>query len=748
MTKIYPTTPDKPPYPRLGEVYRAFAQAVETKNRNRSVDRLAREGEYDWSLLPTLGNELILTPLRKYADEEFAELIERFMQSQHQNYLRLVSTVCLDSLRRDDVLPLLIEKHFSLRGADLILSFKRKFGGPDLMDFLDSERHPISVVLNWADEGGATQLAKIAFPGTTGVEKTNRDMVMRWARADQLPDLINIKNFADALAKHGSPAQKEKVPNLRRWLIAARAVTWLEQNSAQVPIREIMHRHLSLCLPDFDITSVLQKTVLEAGARISPLTMPALMLYEDLKRATPKNEGDQTKTKSDLDEFERLTATLDPEGRTLFHLEWLNGRWQILSGNYTEALPHYQRATELANYRAGGNQRQLVEEALVLASHLGKKAYLKQLKNWAIAFQLFPSPSGDNVVEGWEIEHWRQQFHLVFPVIGHFTEALVEEELTEQLPFLVLSRDEADNQKADLREPNRVFSISFVDGQTRRWPQLRFFASMGRAKEVKSLLANGASVDKLDDSGGSALLCAIQHATKTGERDVLDLLLRQNHAAETLNKATNKKQHTPLLCAVEYGSPDVVERLLEMGATADRRGNIVDETPLYLCITKLGFIRNPVMLYQYLFKYLSDRPDLVQQEVMRRYNINLAGVFGDGRGLRAMMENPEHRNILENLVTAFAQIEASRHSIKKLVRIAELLLRHKANPNATHQYPEPGRTPLMLAAENNSGLAFDTLMKFGGDPYRTDAAGMDCRKIAYGFAADEVVGYLRARGCL
>lgn len=748
MTKIYPTTPDKPPYPRLGEVYRAFALAVETKNRSRSVDRLAREGEYDWSLLPTLGEELILAPLRQYADEEFAELIERFMQSQHQNYLRLVSNVCVDSLRRDDVLPLLIEKHFALRGAELILSIKREFGGPDLMDFLDSERQPISVVLNWTDEGSASQLAKIAFPGTTGVEKTNRDMVTRWARAEHLPDIINIKIFADALARHGSPAQKEKVPNLRRWLIAARAVTWLEQSSDQVPIREIMRRHLSLCLPDFDIVNVLQSAVLEAGARLSLLTMPALTLYENLKRTVPKSEGDQNNTKRDLDEFERLTATLDPEGRTLFHLEWLKGRWQILSGNYAEALPHYQKATEFANYRAGGNQRKLVEEAIVLASYLGKKPYLKQLKNWAIAFQLFPNPSGDNVVDGWEIEHWRQQFHIVFPVIGHFTEAVVEEEMTEQLPFLVLSRDEADCQKADLRNPNRVFSIRSVDGQTRHWPQLQFFASMGRAIEVNSLLAKGASVDQLDESGGSALLCAIQHATETGEREILDLLLRQNHAEETLNKATNKKQLTPLLCAIEYGAPDVVERLLEMGAAADRRGNIVDETPLYLCIAKLGFIRNQVKLRQYIFQNFSANPDLVQREALRRYNVNFAGVFGDGRGLEAMMENPEHRNIFENLVTAFARMEASRHSIKKLVRIAELLLRHKANPNAAHQYPVPGRTPLMLAAENNSGLAFDTLMKFGGDPYQTDAAGMDCRKIAYGFAAGEVVGYLRARGCL
>lgn len=748
MTQIIPNPADMPPYPRLGEIYRTFALSVDTKNKNRNVDRLAREGEYDWSLLETLREELILTPLRKYTDSAFTGLLDQFIQHLHQSYLGLVSTVCLDSLSRNETMPLLIENYFSLLGTVFIFDIKKEFGGPDLLEFLDPVRHPISVVFNWADEGGVVQLAKVAFPETTGADKTNRDMVARWEQADQLPKLTSIKNFTDALSNHVSPTQKEKVSNLRRWLIVARAITWLEQEAAPVPIKSIMRRHLLSGLPDSDIRMVLSKSVLEAGERLSPLNMPALTLYENLKRTVPKKDGDQAKTKQDLDELVKLTAKHDPEGRTQFHLEWLMGRWQVLSGDYKNALLHYQRAVELANYRAGENQRPLVEEAFVLAGYLGKKTFLNQLKHWAIAFHLFASPRGDNTIEDWEIDQWRQQFHQVFPITGRFAEVQIEENKTVQLPFLAFSEDEMKDKRADLRNPDRVFTIHFADGQTRRWPQLRFYASMGRIAEVRSLLDKAASVDQLDESGGSALLCAIQHATNTGEREVLDLLLRQDHANETLNKATNKKQLTPLICAIEFGEPDVVERLLEMGAIADRRGNLVDETPLYLCITKLGCVRNPAKLFQYIRQNFLAKPDLAQREALRRYNVSLAGVFGDSVPIKAALKNSEYQNILNRLVFTLGKEEIAHHSIPKLVRIAELLVKNKANPNAPHQYPEPGRTPLMLAAENNSGLAFDTLIKFGGDPYQKDVAGRDCLKIAHGFAANEIVSYLRASGYL
>ena len=735
-----------PPYPRLGELYRALAVALGTKGNHSDIDELARKGEFNWALLPSLGDELIVIPLTKYVDPEFADMVGHSLAHAHASYLHLVSTVPLDSLSREESLPLLVEHYFAIHALGLIFGIKKGFSGPDLMQLLDPELHPVAVVLAWLDEGEPISLAKLAYPQTTTTDRNDIEKCRKWAKGTDLPDCQSIIRFAAALKATGNVEEK-KLQNLRRWLMVARTLAHLERESP-VPFRSAMRRHILLGMPDFDIGRVLSMAVTESGKRFSTLTMPALMLYERLKRTTQKELGEQVILKSELDDFERMTAEVDPEGRTRFHLEWLRGRWHVLSGRFDLALPHYELAAELANYRAGDQQKRIVEEALVLAGHLRKKALIKRLKHRAVAFGLFSEPRGDDVVDDWEIDLLSQQFHQVFPAQGRFPETLADGVESGPLPFLVFDEEELAQVKLDRRAPDRVISIQFRDGQSRRWPQLRFFASYNQFDAVKTLLALGASVDKLDESGGSALLCAIQEATQTGDRRVLDLLLEHPHSSSVLDSVTTKKQLTPLFCAVDFGEPDVVERLLKMGASADLRGNVVDQTPLYYALEKLGVVRNPAKLYHFLCQSLAANPDLVQSEVLRRYNVSVAGVFGDGQSLRKLREVPRYAELFERLVSAMVEEQLKRHSLPKLIRIIELLLEHNANPNTPHRYPEPGRTPIMLAAENNSGWAFDLMLRHNGDPYQTDAAGMNCLKIAMAFRSAEVVGYMRSKKIL
>lgn len=741
---MIPNKSPTPPYPRLGELYRALAVALGTKGNDADVDDLARKGEFNWALLPSLGEELVIRPLAKYVDPEFSDMVGQSLAHFHESYLHLVLTVPLDSLSRKDSLPLLVEHCFALHALGLIFGIKKGFGGPDLMQLFDPDLHPVAVVMAWLDEGEQISLVKLAYPETTGPDRDQAEKCRKWTKGTDLPDRQSITRFAASLKATGM-VKVEKLQNLRCWLMVARALAHLERESP-VLFRGAMRRHLLLGMPDFDIGRLLSLAVAEYGKAFSKLTMPALMLYERLKRTTEKELGEQANVKAELDEFERLSSVVEPEGRTRFHIEWMRGRWHVLSGRFDLALPHYEVAAELAHYRAGNQQKQIVEEALVLAGHLRKKALIKRLKHRAVAFGLFANPRGDDVVEDWEIEHFSQQFHQVFPAQGRFPETLADNTEIVPLPFLVFDEDEISQVKLDRRSPDRVISIKFRDGQVRRWSQLRFFASFNRLEEVKALLDLGVSVEKLDESGGSALLCAIQEATQTGDRHVLDLLLNYQHSTSVLNSVTSKKQLTPLLCAVDLGEPDVVEKLLLMGASPDLRGNVVDQTPLYLSMERLGAVRSPGKLYQFLCRSLAANPDLVKKEVLRRYNVSLAGVFGDGEGLRKLREIPQYAEMFEQLASAMVEEQIRRHSVPKLIRIVELLLEHRANPNATHRYPEPGRTPMMLAAENNSGWAFDLMLRHNGDPYRKDDAGMDCLKIATAFRSAEVLGYMRSKG--
>jgi hypothetical protein len=123
MTRSAPR--DLPPYPRLGEIYRPLALAIDSKAGHRLVDRLAREGEFDWSLVPTLCDELVVAPLRKYTDSEFADLLGQFLTHLHSSYVGLVSTVPLDSLSRAEALPLMVESYFAWHGAGLIYGSRK-----------------------------------------------------------------------------------------------------------------------------------------------------------------------------------------------------------------------------------------------------------------------------------------------------------------------------------------------------------------------------------------------------------------------------------------------------------------------------------------------------------------------------------------------------------------------------------------------------------------------------------------------
>jgi tetratricopeptide (TPR) repeat protein len=564
-------------------------------------------------------------------------------------------------------------------------------------------------------------------------------MVLKWARGGDLPQLGSLKKLADAL-EQSNAISKDKVLSLRRWLVIARVLAHVEKEWPAA--RGAMLRHWQSGLPVVDIESMLSLAVFFSAKRYSSLVLPALTLYEDLKRLSPKQVGDQDRARRAIEDFERLRTEHDPDGNTVFHLEWMKGRFHALSGQHEQALFHYEQAMELGSYRAGPMLKQILEESLAIAGFLEKKPALKRLKNKAVAMQLLAAPKHE-LMEEWEITEFSRQFHRLFPAQGRFQETLPLEGKQVQPGFLMLGPEEINAIRPDMSHPDRIRAVHAGGGQVRYWPQLRFFASFGKSAEVAALLRHGASVDLLDKSGGSALLCAIQYATQKRDRKVLDLLLQQPHDRKTLDSATVKKKLTPLICAIEYGEPDVVERLLNMGATADRRGNINDNTPLYYVMGTLAALTYPDKLERYLRNSVSVAPDLMRQEVFRRHSVGFAGVMGDGSVLKTIGANERHKQLLDIAMALVAKQHVAEHTVAKLIRITELLLMHGADPNAGHDYPVRGRTPLMLAAENDSVEAFDLMLRYGGDADQRDGSGHSSVEIATGFRAARVVTYLR-----
>lgn len=726
-----------PPYPRFGECIGALASALDIKKIGSDVGRLAREGDFDWEKLDGVIQALLLDGTRWIVGAAADQLIAGWLSETRDSYCRLVLDVPLDSVGRDEVLPLLIEDFFAPHAARLLLKARELMPGPDLPRLLDATQAPVAVVLEWLDGRVNGSTEKLLYTESTGTDRVDRDKVSKWRNGVDLPSAQGIKLFSQRISATRHDAAEATTVGL--WLMIAAALTRFDRAWVE-PVRPLILRRLQARSLNPAVGSRLVELVRRVGQSWPELAEPGRQLWHNLMRTSTKQTGYQQRLWCEIDLLETRASICDPEGRTSYHYEWMKARWHVLSGQYQEALPHYERAFELACYRAGHQIKDILKEASCVAAFLEKKVFLKQLKHVGVALGLFHKPQSATVVEEWELEQFGQQLPLLFPPQGRFAECQQELSDSPRPGLMTISRETIARVNIDLKKLDRVRAVQFSNGVVRRWPQLRLFASFGMHAQVKALLDAGASVDELDSSGGSALLCALQYAEGTGERDVLDLLLKVPHQASALNTSTHRKRLTPLFCAIDLGAPDVVQALLEQGADADRRGLTDGQSPLYYVVSKLSGRVHAQRMYERLATGILSAPDLVQQDTLRRFGVGISGTFGDDTDLVQ-----SHAVLALSAVKALVDQHVRRYSIGKLTQIVALLLKFGAKPNAAHGYPVPGRTPLMLAAESELPEVFDLMIEHGGEPLRPDAANQNCMHIAAAFRSRKIMDYLQDR---
>ncbi|BDT70154.1 hypothetical protein os1_43470 [Comamonadaceae bacterium OS-1] len=749
---------DLPPFPRLGELYRVLANALDTRSsadaqHARNVDRLARDADFDYALLQLAAEQLLGQALRKYAGAELANAVVNSVRSLTEDYAGLVAAVPLDGLGREQALPILVEHWFVGAGAAFLLNARKSWDGPDLRCLLAPAIEPIAVVLDWLDSdlnGLGSQWVKALYPGSTGANRYMQNQLSRWRRGEHLPTLQSVNLVAKDMAARW-PGKQKQVMNFKRWCVLALALRWFEREAAAwMPkgqtVRAWIDREILMNVPARDVGATLMAKVREAAQSQQALSKAGLALIESLKRSTPKAADAQAQTQQALVAFKQLLIACDPQGRCSYLLPWMQARWHVLCGNVVDALPHYEAAYDAALYRAGPNQKQIFEELLVVAAQCGSsKPVLKRTKHQAIALGFFKAPDG-SVVEDWEVVYFKNQFANMFPFQGRFAGA-AEVEGDGQLPFRWLNVDDVTALQPDLIKMDRVVGLKTVDEQKLRRPQLNLFANTGQADKVRQLLTAGASLDQLDVTGGSALLAAIQCFEATGDRSTMDILLAQPHRKETLDGVTAKKKLTPLLCAIECGASDVVARLLEMGASPHRRGMTDGVSPLYRCMNFVGWVWNPHRMELLSREKLQQAPDAHMADANRRYGVLVTGVYGDSPQLSEMANrSPENRAAFDAVTFAAFNKLKTTHTRQSLLTSIDALLKAGARPNDAHNHPIAGYTPLMLAAEGDAVEVVDLMLQFGGQPLQPDAAGRNSLHIAQYWQSEKVLHLFQQRG--
>ena len=759
------------PFPRLGEIYRNLALSLGTKRDSNELDRLAREGEYDWRIPDALMDRLFIEPIneltqrteqksKKTLANRFSALTLGFLTYYQRTYLQYVTSIELSATDRGNALPLLTKAFFGPAAGYGLMKFKEELGGPDLAKLLDERSNPMEEAFLWFENATKINIKEL-FPESYGSDRYQMELIRRWRVGDSLPDYDSIDKTVNELfnrAQGQDNKQLEELCNkLAFWMLVGRSISWFERNH-ETPARKIVKKYLRNPRSAQEAAIRLEELCRNKTQKIlNKSAILFLELMDELYKTTTKNKEDLT---IKIDEFEESLKEHTPQGNFQFYATRFRARWHALNGEMSSALPLYEKALKEASYRGGEKQKNIIQETLVVASYLCKlkepspahekrinpKSVIKRIKHQTVAVGLIPTPIAGDVVEDWEIEQFLQGFSAVFPKNMFFKNHLPLEKPPSHYPFLLIK----DNEKIalDLSKPNKTITIHYQDGQTRTMPQINHFVLYNETEAVRELLKHGALPDKLDKRGGSCLLFAIGRAIQSNQKETLELLLEHRHQKDTINAVTPIRRLNTLHLALELCDPRVVCRLLEMGGNPMTRAQIENITVLYRWATLLTWAIDPQRPLRTIESEDPVRKRLFN-ETARRWARPYADPFGNTPFIDEIKQrNPELAELAKNGAIS----STTRNlSLPKLLEIGELLLKAGANPNEQEFPPgipkvsNPGRTPLMLLAEGGNAEAFDLLVRHGGDPEKRDAMGRNCLQLAIGFGNKAVVDYLTGK---
>jgi hypothetical protein len=104
-------------------------------------------------------------------------------------------------MKREDALPFLIEHFFIKEGSKFLLETWKRLEGPSLSTLFESNTTATKNVFEWFNTKHNLNIAKVAFPETTGSDKVDRESVSRWCNGTQIADLSSLKRLAQNFSK-------------------------------------------------------------------------------------------------------------------------------------------------------------------------------------------------------------------------------------------------------------------------------------------------------------------------------------------------------------------------------------------------------------------------------------------------------------------------------------------------------------------------------------------------------------------
>lgn len=734
-----------PPFLTPFEFIRVFTNALNLTKQSKRLDDKVHNLMADYRDIKESIEQFIKKPLDGYLDSERSAIIGAAFAYVLLEYLELIRTVDVDGITRTKNNQLIAEHFLPLAIVRCTEMIKDQMPGPDPIVLFGSNCSAISTVLNWAEDNlvGWNRF----YSGLTGEDnKTKRDRINRWKSGSELPTLAYIKSLQGWST--GPWPELMDWNHLKAWLLIARAIDWARQSEAGTLLINEVRSILWGATP--------AKTYKQAVAEVQRSFMMKLRgnipviakLQHALLRTASKTGMDAQELKSDLEGLRSKLKQVDPEATSTHWVDLHEARWHVFSGDLGTANECYKIAFEGCLYRSGDEQVSTLKEARSVASSLKRPdtVFLKKLRNVAVLLGVDAPTAGNKVsktsFEAWEVNAWRKDFRALFPSDCLFDGVTIDIPEAHVGPLVL---DEEKKAKLESRNPNQKTKIG---GSAKKGIQKLTLAIHSKDYDAaQRLIKSGAKVNCLSDSNESPLLMALEMANKFDhpyekqDERFFDLISKQQHDSKIINQVTTKKKQLPLILAVKSGNPRIVKKVLEMGADVNARGETDNQTALNICLKIISSVIQPEKHWE---TQMNMEMTAETFEAVRRYT---NGALGSNiEDVKANLDKLKHDKIWqEALEVAYpmCQSRAESFAAEDLREIASILLKAGADPNAEHQTPLRGHTPLMLATELDEVSIVEEMLMYGGLPNKTyydhKAKGHpDCWDIAYYHRAKKV----------
>ena len=712
----------------------------------KKLDDLAHAKAFDSRVLLQYLEQKIRPRVEKYMGAEEAKFFIGQLSEFFSKYTKIIGNIGADGVSRPQMLRLLSRGVIYKSVVNVLLALHKQFRGPGPEVFIADGKSSVSRILEWIETEEPVWRSYLQR-----LDKGQRDRIGAWARGEDLPSaqqIASLPNNSEVGISWNLVCTS---------LLIARALDYSAKFDEGSLLFDTARKAFHGESEQFDMgveISAIQNDCYQHFSSLLPLIAE---VQEGMKRTVVKNGPSEW-----LKRLEYLQSSLNKSltGKSLVYWsDWHMARWSVFSGDLNAAVQLYKRAFEGAMYRSGLNQKEIIEEALVVAASLksADKVFLKRLKWSLINFgydipsvtNAVPSREFSGTVEDWEVSSWRGNLKMVFPERGWFPGVTIDLNSSDIGPIWV---GDFGKIKPDFARPNKRIKIGEKGGRQKRLPQLVWFSEIENYDICRKLLKKGADVNWVSDAGDTAILMALEaiNITEPGrslDRRLFDLIASQNHKEETLNRRTSKKRLLPIISAVQSGKVDVVDRVLKLGADPNERGMTDEQTALHVCLKLIGTLKDP----EGARKNQEEMPVTPEAlDSIRRYNAGVSGFSLDDQ-FSFFMNNKNNPNFVAYWDSCWkARIESilENTDLNTMRDIARRLIGAGGDVDAEQCSPIRGYTPLMLAAELDERSLFEQMLTKGGNPAKTyvcPSSGSDisCWEITENFESKEV-GYVLA----